>query len=108
MRLTGSKRGLARLCQDEGGDLIDLWAAVRGVSIAEAMTEAKAYLGIRDDMPKQRGGRDRRPASRNATPKGRRAQVADWPGPDQRTIEAFKIGEQVRDGKERSRSFPPA
>ena len=25
--------------------------------------------------------------------------MADWPGPDRRTIEAFKIGEQVRDGK---------
>ena len=50
------KRGLWRdFAKDEGGDLIDLWAAVRGVSIAEAMTEAKAYLGIRDDMPKATG-----------------------------------------------------
>ncbi len=101
VRLTGSKRGLWRdFAKDEGGDLIDLWAAVRGVSIAEAMTEAKAYLGIRDDMPKQREKSYRRPTKPQChTPK---AGVREWltgRGLTERTIEAFKIGEQVRDGK---------
>lgn len=101
VRLTGSKRGLWRdFAKDEGGDLIDLWAAVRGVSIAEAMTEAKAHLGIRDDMPKQPEKSYRRPTKPQChTPK---AGVREWltsRGLTERTIEAFKIGEQVRDSK---------
>lgn len=31
---------------EHGGDLVDLWAAARGLSLSDAMTEAKNYLGI--------------------------------------------------------------
>ena len=101
VRLTGSKRGLWRdFAKDEGGDLLDLWAAVRGASISEAMTEAKAYLGIRDDMPKQPEKAYKRPSKPQChAPK---AGVREWlmgRGLTERTIEAFKIGEQIRDGK---------
>lgn len=33
------------------GDLIDLWASVRGVSIGQAIRDAKEWLGIRDPAP---------------------------------------------------------
>ena len=36
----------------EHGDLIDLWAAVNGVSLADAIQQVKDHLGIRDDKLK--------------------------------------------------------
>lgn len=39
---------------EKGGDLIDLWCAVRGVSLAEAITQAKDYLGIRENRVENR------------------------------------------------------
>lgn len=35
---------------DHYGDLIDLWAAARGLSLHDAMNEAKAYLGVKDPV----------------------------------------------------------
>lgn len=47
--LTGSKAGVWQdFAIGKGGDLIDLWAQVRGVSIGEAMAQAKDYLGLKD------------------------------------------------------------
>ena len=52
VRLAGPKRGVWRdFAAGPGGDMLDLWAACRAASIGQAMTEAKAYLGIRDTMP---------------------------------------------------------
>ena len=45
----GGKRG--RFCDfaaGDHGDLLDLWCLVKGISIAEAVTEAKRYLGIEE------------------------------------------------------------
>ena len=102
IRLNGAKRGLWKdFATDEGGDLLDLWAAAKGMSITEAMVDAKAYLGVRDDMPARAAARSfKRPASPQA-PKAKHA-VRDWlvgRGLTDHTIEAFKIAEQVKDGK---------
>jgi len=49
VRLTGSKAGVWRdFAADHGGDLLDLWAAVRVLSIGDAIREAKAHLGDRE------------------------------------------------------------
>lgn len=49
IHLTGEKAGLWRdFANGEGGDLIDLWAASQGIDLAEAIRQAKDYLGIRD------------------------------------------------------------
>ena len=54
IRLTGAKAGVwADFASGEKGDLLDAWAAVRGCSIAEAIREAKDYLGVRDSMPER-------------------------------------------------------
>jgi len=102
VRLAGAKRGLWRdFAADEGGDLLDLWSAARSVSIAEAMTEAKAYLGIRDEMPRRERPVFKRPARPQCQPP--KSQVREWllgRGLTDQTIEAFRIGEQVRDGKQ--------
>ena len=101
VRITGAKKGLWRdFAKDEGGDLLDLWAAVRGLSIAEAMVEAKAYLGVRDDMP----ARSRPSFTRPTKPQCQapKSKVRDWlvgRGLEDKTLSDFKIGEQLRDGK---------
>lgn len=101
VRISGAKRGLWKdFATDEGGDLLDLWCAVRSMTTAEAMVEVKAYLGVRDEMPKRERPQYRRPDK----PKCERpkSQVRDWllgRGLTEHTIEQFKIGEQHRDGK---------
>lgn len=96
VRLTGAKRGLWRdFAADEGGDLLDLWCASRGQSIAEAMVDAKAFLGIRDEMPKRERPAYKRPAKPQCqTPK---SKVREWligRGLTEQTINDFRIGEQ--------------
>lgn len=46
--IAGAKAGVWNDFQsgDGGKDLIDLWAAVKGVSLSEALQEARAYLGV--------------------------------------------------------------
>lgn len=101
VRVTGAKRGVWKdFASGEGGDMLDLWAACRAMSMAEAINDAKGYLGIRDDVPPAPEKAWKRPERpRCQKPK---ADVATWlegrgilPG----TIAAFQIGEQPRDGK---------
>lgn len=101
VRLTGAKRGVWRdFAADEGGDLLDLWAATRGLSIAEAMAEAKTHLGIRDTMPERERPSYKRPSKPQCqTPK---SKVREWlisRGLTDTTINDFRIGEQLRDDK---------
>ncbi len=47
--IAGGKCGVwTDFATGKGGDLIDLWAQSRGLSISQAMAEAKDYLGLRD------------------------------------------------------------
>lgn len=49
VHLTGEKSGRwADFATGESGDLLDLWAACRSIPLAQAITEAKAHLGVRD------------------------------------------------------------
>lgn len=102
VRLTGAKRGVWKdFSGGAGGDLIDLWANCRGLSVAEAMREAKAFLGIHDTMPE----RPARPTyKRPARPDCHTAKAGakEWligRGLTAETIAAFKIAEQIRGGK---------
>lgn len=101
VRLSGAKAGVwADFASGEGGDLLDLWMAVRGLSISAAMSEAMQYLGIRDTMPEKPA----QPFKRPAKPSGQAAKagVMEWlqkRGLTPETIAAFKIAEQLRDGK---------
>ena len=55
VRLTGAKAGIwSDFATQERGDILDLWAAVRGQSMTEAIHDAKAYLGVRDSQPQRR------------------------------------------------------
>lgn len=101
VRLSGAKAGVwADFASGEGGDLLDLWMAVRGLSISSAMSEAMQYLGIRDTMPEKPA----QPFKRPAKPSGQAAKAGamEWlqkRGLTPETIAAFKIAEQLRDGK---------
>ncbi len=37
--------------QEQKGDALDLWCAVKGVSLPQAITEAKGWLGIVEEAP---------------------------------------------------------
>jgi twinkle protein len=101
VRLTGAKAGVWKdFDRGESGDLLDLWAACRGLSVAEAIAEAKGYLGIRDVRPEREAKTFKRPEKPKCqTPKSRVREWLHSRGIEDRTIEAFKVGEQQRDGK---------
>jgi twinkle protein len=100
VRLTGAKAGVWKDFQSgDGGDLLDLWSAVRGLSVAEAMAEAKQYLGVRDTMPQ----RQQKTYAVPAKPKAAMPTATlDWltgRGLTAETIEAFKVREVRRNGE---------
>jgi len=101
VRLTGAKAGVwADFASGEKGDLLDLWAAVRGCSIAEAIREAKDYLGVRDSMPEREKKTFKRPAKPQC--QAAKAGAALWlqsRGLTVETIAAFRIAEQTRGDK---------
>lgn len=102
VRLTGAKAGTWKdFAAGHGGDLLDLWMAVRSCSLPEAMAEAKAYLGIRDTMPEKPVKAFSRPAKpvKSATPAGPVREWLNARGIDDMTIEAFKVREVQRNGK---------
>jgi twinkle protein len=99
VRLTGAKAGVWKdFASGEGGDLLDLWAAVKGLSIGEALADAKAYLGIRDTMPEKPARSYAAPAKpKTAMP----TKTLDWltgRGLSAATVEAFKVREVTRNG----------
>lgn len=101
VRVAGAKRGVWKdFASGESGDILDLWAACRAMSMAEAIKDAKGYLGIRDDLPKQSERAWARPEKpRCQSPKGKVATWLEGRGLTLGTTQAFQIGEQLRAGK---------
>lgn len=101
VRLTGAKAGVwSDFATNERGDILDLWASVRGQSMAEAINEAKAYLGVRESNPVKAEKTFKRPERpRCQTPKSAVKTWLNSRGLTDETIAAFKIGEQVNGSK---------
>lgn len=101
VRITGAKRGVWKdFASGESGDMLDLWAACKALTMAEAIADAKGYLGIRDDLPKQPEKAWKRPEKpRCQKPKAKVAAWLEGRGINPGTVQAFQIGEQLRDGK---------
>ena len=101
VRVTGAKRGVwADFAAGTSGDLLDLWAACRCNSMVEAIKEAKAYLGIRDTMPRPEPKTYRKPAKPTCVaPKSAALEWLTGRGLSLETIAAFKIGEHSQNGK---------
>ena len=101
VRIGGAKAGVwSDFSTGEKGDLLDLWAACKGLSVGQAMAEAKQYLGIRDAMPARQERAYKRPQRPQCqSPKGRVREWLQGRGLRDSTIDAFKVAEQLRDGK---------
>ena len=101
IRLSGAKAGVwADFASGESGDLLDLWAATRGLSVSQAMAEAKQYLGIRDTMPERETKAYKRPNKPQC--QAPKAGVMEWlkgRGLTDKTLADFKIAEQIQGGK---------
>ena len=101
VRVKGAKAGVwSDFSSGESGDLLDLFVAVRGCSMAEALREAKQYLGIRGTMPEREKPNFKRPAKPQC--QSAKAGALDWlkgRGLTPETIAAFRIAEQTRGDK---------
>lgn len=98
VHLTGQHAGRWRdwASQDDHGDLLDLWAAARGVSSIEALRQAKDYLGIHDSRTTPATQKKWVPAPAKAildpSPEGRAFKwLTEVRKLSQNTIDAFKI-----------------
>lgn len=96
--VAGEKIGVWSDFEDsiKGGDLLDLWQVVRGISLYEAMREASDHIHVRLDgkesRPKRVYSRPERP--RNARrPQGRVMAYLHSRGLSEATLDDFQIGE---------------
>lgn len=96
VHLSGDKAGIwSDFTTGESGDLLDLWRAVRGVSLSEALDQAGAWCGMTRPEPYNRPTPDYvRPAKPRAVkPEGR---VLDYLRADRNlpeaTIAAYRVG----------------
>ncbi|PYE21350.1 twinkle protein [Paraburkholderia silvatlantica] len=95
VRINGNKAGIWRdFAADEGGDLIDLWAKTKGLSLKDAFDAARSYLGIVEPKfagPKKTYSRPEKPPV--TKPVGR---VLEYLTQERKlsleTIQAFKVG----------------
>ena len=101
VRLSGAKAGVWKdFSSGESGDILDLWAACRGLTVSQAMAEAKQYLGIRDSMPEREQKSFKRPGKPQC--QAAKSGALEWlkgRGLTDQTIADFKIAEQVQGGK---------
>lgn len=101
VHLSGEKAGIwSDFATGEGGDLLDLWCAARGLQLPDAIEAARLYLGIERQAPVREPRRvyTRPPKPKCAVPRGR---VMDYlceerniPG---EILERYKVGEAGSD-----------
>ncbi len=98
VHLSGDKAGVwADFNGGQGGDLLDLWCAVRNVKLAEAIDQARSWLGLERPKPYRNPEKNyTRPARPSCVaPQGR---VLDYLREErmipQEIITAYKIGER--------------
>jgi twinkle protein len=100
VRIRGGKAGTWSdfAATGEGGDLIDLWQAVRGLSLSAALDEARTWLGIERPHFEKREKPYRRPAPPKCT--APRSAVLDYLTGERKlsadAIRAYRVGEDSR------------
>lgn len=101
VRLSGAKAGVWKdFSSGESGDILDLWASCRGLTVSQAMAEAKQYLGVRDSMPEREKKSFKLPVKPQSQPA--KSSALEWlkgRGLTDKTIADFKIHEQIQGGK---------
>lgn len=101
VHLNGDKSGVwSDFANGSGGDLLDLWAATRNLTLAEAIKEASSYLGIaKPKFDNQKPLKFTKPKLALITLNEKSAvmnYLTDQRKLSYKTIEAFKIAEQDR------------
>lgn len=98
VHLAGDKAGVwSDFETGQGGDLLDLWMATRGISLIEALQEASDWLGIVRPMANFQPKKDwkRPPKPKCVVPQGKvrdyLCEVRNIPG---HILDAYKVGEQ--------------
>ncbi|TPW26015.1 AAA family ATPase [Pararhizobium mangrovi] len=98
VHLSGPKAGIWQdFATDEGGDLLDLWMAVKGGTLLDALKDASSYLGVTHPEPFKEPSksyqRPKRPDCRKPE-----AKVHDYLTVDRNlpgyVLDAYKIGER--------------
>lgn len=98
--IAGSKQGVwSDFASGEGGDLLDLWRLAKGISLSDAIKEAKDYLGISDPTfttPKKKSYR--RPQAPPAKQLSSQSPVNEYltgqRAIKQEILDRYKIGQQ--------------
>jgi hypothetical protein len=108
---SGSRSGLwSDFATGEKGDVLDLWCSVRCCSLSEAISEAKAYLGIQEPrvvLPRRRSYR--KPEKPKATtPRSKVLEYLHSRALTERSLKAYQVAELAQRGKNLGRglSFP--
>lgn len=96
----GGKAGVWRdfAADDKGGDLIDLIMACLGISKADAVKEARTYLGLKEDakvefIPQRREYKKAVPPKGYKTANGQVLEYFKSRGISEATVKAYKIAE---------------
>lgn len=102
--ISGGKVGVwSDFATGESGDLLDLWCAVRGIPLPEALSEARAYLGIpQQEKTPQKAKSYRKPDKPKGLTKPQ-SEVSAYLHSRKLTdksITAYKVGEVAAKGKE--------
>lgn len=102
VHLTGDKSGVWQdFATGQSGDLLDLWAAARDVSLKEAIDQAKAHLGIRDPhfhpMPAKTYRRPERPSCSTLKPDSPVSEYLASRGLTAETLAAYRVAERGRE-----------
>lgn len=84
---------------DGKGDLIDLWAQVRGIALPEALRQARDYLGIAAEVRPAREKQYAKPKESDEAAQGGRIRkyLCEVRKLENSTINRFRIGVLVRD-----------
>lgn len=95
--VAGSKAGVwSDFATGDSGDMLDLWAATRGIALFEAIAEAKKWLGIEDDTAFL--GKKRKDYKKPKKPPARKVQsdvetYLKGRGLTDKSINAYQIGQ---------------
>lgn len=99
VHLDGQKAGIWRdFSTDEGGDLIDLWMAVKRLGLPSALDEIRSWLGVeRPQVQRPLKKAWKRPPKPNCVrPDGSRHYMRENRNLSAEAIDAYKIGEDGR------------
>lgn len=101
--ISGTKQGVwADFATGESGDLLDLWCTARHLPLKDAITEAKGYLGIKDEprqkLHKRKEYRKPAPPKHASRPKAESkvTQYLHGRGLSDEAIAAYRIAEADR------------